>query len=243
LSPETVTGFFTASLLLALAPGPDNILVLTQSALYGRKTGILITLGLCTGLLGHTAAVVLGVAALIKSSALAFSILKLTGAAYLLYLAWKSVKPSESPEIKKSSSEAVSETEARSGLESGSSDKTRQDSDRFSSEKPQKTPESAWKLYTKGILMNITNPKVAMFFIAFFPQFVDPKAGNVNIQMVMLGLLFILATVIVFGSIALMAGTIKDILFGSEKTKRIIDWLAASVFAGLAVKLAVSEHF
>lgn len=220
MNPETVTAFFTASLLLAAAPGPDNILVLTQSAFYGRKTGILITLGLCTGLLGHTAAVVLGVAALIKSSALAFSILKLTGAAYLLYLAWKSVRPSVSSGIQESASE----------------------SDMSSSEKLRKTPESAWKLYTKGIFMNITNPKVAMFFIAFFPQFVDPKAGNVNIQMIMLGLLFILATVIVFGSIAMTAGTIKDILFESEKTKKIIDWLAASVFAGLAVKLAVSEN-
>lgn len=216
MNPETVLAFFSASVLLAIAPGPDNILVLTQSAFYGRRTGLLITLGLCTGLLGHTAAVVLGVAALVKSSAFAFGILKITGAAYLLYLAWKSVKPSRSTD--------------------GS-----QESCPSSDDKPEALHESARKLYTKGILMNITNPKVAMFFIAFFPQFVDTEAGNVSIQMLALGFIFIMATVIVFGSIAVMAGTIKDRLLGSAGARKIMNWLSASVFAGLAVKLAVSE--
>ena len=75
---------------MGLAPGPDNIFVLTQSALYGFRAGIVTTLGLMTGLFGHTAAVALGVAALFQTSEMAFTVLKCAGAAYLLYLAWLS---------------------------------------------------------------------------------------------------------------------------------------------------------
>lgn len=85
---STLTLFSSVSLLLALAPGPDNIFVLTQSALKGRLTGIVVTLGLCTGVTVHTSAVALGIAAVFQASTLAFNLLKYAGAAYLLYLAW-----------------------------------------------------------------------------------------------------------------------------------------------------------
>jgi threonine/homoserine/homoserine lactone efflux protein len=78
---ETLALFFAAAVGLAFAPGPDNIFVLTQSALYGRVAGLLVTLGLCTGLLVHTAAVSAGVSATFQTSALAFTILKVLGAA------------------------------------------------------------------------------------------------------------------------------------------------------------------
>ena len=81
--------FFLASVLLALAPGPDNIFVLTQSALYGRSSGIAVVFGLCSGLIVHSCAVALGVAVIFQTSAIAFSMLKLIGAAYLVYLAWR----------------------------------------------------------------------------------------------------------------------------------------------------------
>ncbi len=85
---ETVATFFAASVILALAPGPDNIFVLTQSALHGKISGLWVTLGLCTGLVVHTTAVVLGVAVIFQVSAVAFTLLKVVGAGYLLYLAW-----------------------------------------------------------------------------------------------------------------------------------------------------------
>ena len=91
---DTMGAFFAASVLLALAPGPDNIFVLTQSALHGKIPGLCVTLGLCTGLLVHTSAVALGMAAVFKASALAFNIIKILGAAYLLYLAWLSFRAS-----------------------------------------------------------------------------------------------------------------------------------------------------
>ena len=89
LSLSTVVLFFSAAILLALAPGPDNIFVLTQAALRGKAAGIFVTLGLCTGLIVHTTAVALGVAAIFQASMLAFNLLKYIGAAYLLYLAWQ----------------------------------------------------------------------------------------------------------------------------------------------------------
>ena len=84
--------FFAASALLALSPGPDNLFVMAQSAQYGRVAGLLVTLGLSTGLVVHTIAVVFGLAALVKASAIAFTVLKFIGAAYLLYLAWKAFR-------------------------------------------------------------------------------------------------------------------------------------------------------
>ena len=85
---ESAFAFLAVSILLSLTPGPDNIFVLTQSALYGKKSGVMITLGLCTGLIAHTAIVALGVAAIFQTSQIAFIILKTVGAVYLLYLAW-----------------------------------------------------------------------------------------------------------------------------------------------------------
>lgn len=92
LALETVSVFVLASLALTLAPGPDNIFVLLQSALHGRRIGIWVTLGLCSGLLVHTAVVAVGVAEVFQTSQLAFNVLKLLGAGYLLYLAWQAFR-------------------------------------------------------------------------------------------------------------------------------------------------------
>lgn len=88
-SSETLITFIIATVLLGLTPGPDNIFVLIQSALYGRKAGVIVTLGLCTGLVGHTLAVTLGLAAVFEVSVVAFTALKVLGAGYLIYLAWR----------------------------------------------------------------------------------------------------------------------------------------------------------
>jgi len=204
---ETLALFFAASVALALAPGPDNIFVLTQSALHGRIAGLFVTAGLCTGLVVHTAAVSLGVAAIFQTSTLAFTVLKFVGAAYLLYLAWQAFR--------------TGATEI-----SGSDGATRD-----------------WrKLYVRGVVMNITNPKVAIFFLAFLPQFADPHAGSLTLQMLIFGGVFIVATLLIFGSVAWTAGFFGDWLKGSKRAQAVMNRIAGTVFVALALRLAASER-
>jgi threonine/homoserine/homoserine lactone efflux protein len=207
LPGETLAAFFAASVLLALAPGPDNLFVLTQSALRGKGSGLVVTLGLCTGLIVHTTAVALGVAVIFQASALAFTALKLFGAGYLLYLAWQAFRAAATR----------IQTAGNGELSIG-------------------------RLYRRGILMNVTNPKVSIFFLAFLPQFADPARGSLTLQLLLLGGVFILATILVFGGIALLAGTLGEWLNRSEKSQRILNRVAGSVFVGLALKLATTER-
>ena len=204
---EALIAFFIASVLLALAPGPDNIFVLTQSALHGKLSGLLVTLGLCTGLIVHTTAVAFGVAVIFQASALAFTALKLCGAGYLLYLAWGAWRAGAE---KINSGSGV-------GLSLG-------------------------KLYRRGIIMNVTNPKVSIFFLAFLPQFADPARGSLTLQMVLLGGVFIIATILVFGSIALLAGTLGGLLARNDKAQIVMNRVASLVFVGLALKLATTQR-
>jgi threonine/homoserine/homoserine lactone efflux protein len=204
---ETSATFFLASFLLALAPGPDNIFVLTQSALRGRLAGLAVTLGLCTGLIVHTAAVTFGVAVIFQTSTVAFNVLKSLGACYLLYLAWKAFQAS-------ATSLAVGECSDLSSV----------------------------KLYQRGILMNISNPKVSIFFLAFLPQFADPARGLLTLQMIFLGGIFIIATILVFGGIALLAGTLGEWLSCSLKTRQIMNRMAGGIFIGLALRLLTTHR-
>jgi len=202
---ESLLTCLFASVLLALAPGPDNIFVLTQSALYGRREGILVNIGLCTGLILHTSAVAFGVAAVFQASAMAFTGLKIIGALYLIYLAWQSFSASAS-ELKSIKSSKLSGSQ----------------------------------LYRRGIIMNVTNPKVSIFFLAFLPQFAIPENGPVMQQIFILGLLFILVTLIVFCGIALLAGTIGNWLNQSPKAQIYLYRIAGTVFVGLAIKLVTA---
>lgn len=204
---EVVTVFFAASVALGLAPGPDNIFVLTQSALYGRVAGFIVTLGLCTGLLVHTTAVAVGVAAVFQASALAFTVLKMVGAGYLLYLAWQAFRA------------------GRSDLSDGETGEN-----------------SLRRLYRRGIIMNVTNPKVGIFFLAFLPQFADPTRGPLAVQMFLFGGIFIVATVLVFGSVAWGSGFLGEWMRRSSRAQTIMNRLAGTVFVGLALRLATTER-
>jgi len=207
LSTQTLLAFGMASVLLALAPGPDNIFVLTQSAMHGKASGLMVTLGLCTGLLVHTTAVAFGVAVIFQASALAFTALKLAGAGYLLYLAWQAFRASAA------------------SIKTGTNGQL-----------------NFAKLYQRGIIMNVTNPKVSIFFLAFLPQFADPARGPLTLQLICLGGVFILATVMVFGGIAWMAGSLGQWLIKNEKAQIIMNRVAGTVFVGLAVKLATTTR-
>lgn len=205
LSTETVTLFFAVSMGLALSPGPDNVFVLAESALNGRRAGLMVTLGLCTGLLVHSAAVAFGVAAVIKNTAYGFFILKLFGAAYLSYLA---------VQLFKTQAMTLRQTQ---------------------------TAVLPARLYRRGIIMNLTNPKVAIFFLALLPQFTDPEKGAMAVQLLTLGGIFIVATAVVFGSVAWFSGFLRERLFDSETAQNVLNRSAAVLFAGLAVNLLLTD--
>ena len=206
---ETLTAFFTTSVLLALAPGPDNLFVLTQSALHGKLAGLLVTIGLCTGLIMHTSAVAFGVAVIFQVSIIAFTMLKLFGAGYLLFLAWGAFR--------------APATQIKSEIGNGQGLRLKE-------------------LYWRGIIMNVTNPKVSIFFLAFLPQFADPARNSMTLQIIILGCVFILSTLLVFGTIALLAGMIRNWLVHSDKAQIIMNRVAGMVFIILALKLAITER-
>ena len=201
LSLETVIAFVLASVILSLVPGPDNIYVMTNSALKGWRVGFYTTLGLCTGLIGHTFLVAIGVSVIFQTSALAFNGLKIVGACYLIYLGWLSL---QSKELN------------ISGTGKDNSNRS---------------------YYITGVIMNLTNPKVALFFLVFLPQFVNISNDNVTIQVVLLGLLFILSALCVFSSIAFLGSFLEGYLKKSSSVNKNINKLAALVYFALAINL------
>jgi threonine/homoserine/homoserine lactone efflux protein len=203
---STLIYFLGASVALTIAPGPDNIFVLTQGIARGRKPAIVTALGMCGGISIHTTAAAFGVSAVFYSSVVAFNAVKYAGAAYLLYLACKTLKERSTVKLLK--------PDAR----------------------------SAAALFKRGFIMNVVNPKVAMFFLAFLPQFVSPGAGYFPLQMLLLGLIFMLQAVIIFCLIGYFSGGIGSFILARPKIAKYFDWLTAGVFASLGVRLALAER-
>ena len=207
---QTSLAFFSVAVLLALAPGPDNLFVPPPSPPGGRRAGFAVLAGLMLGVLVHTLAVALGLAALFAASASAFTVLKLVGAAYLVYLAWGAWW-------------------APAALVAGDA------------AAPVTAPP--WpRLMARGVLMNLSNPKVALFFLALLPQFVQAGSGPVALQMLWFGLLFILAATLVFGAVVLAADALRGRLARSPRAQRGLNRAAAGVFVALAARLALAER-
>lgn len=206
--------FVSVSLLLIIAPGPDIIFLLTQGVTRGPRAGFATAMGLAAGNLVHTTAAGLGVSVIFRASPLAFQALKIAGVGYLLFLAWKTVREAIRP-----AEDRVPETTA-TGLIVPS--------------------EANAALFWRGFLMNILNPKVALFFLAFLPQFTSPAWGPVGVQMVVYGVLFTLMVVVVFGTFGLLAGTMSHWMTGrrSGATARGFGWIVAFVYVALAARLA-----
>ena len=195
--------FLTASILLTLAPGPDILYLLTKSLADGAKSGIILACGLVSGIVFHTTLVMVGVAALIKSSATALLLLKIFGAAYLLFLAFGAFKSARAG--KKLS---LSRAGAKSSLSA---------------------------LYKRGILMNVLNPKVLLFFLAFLPQFVDLNGSS--LQILFLGVVFAAQALIIFSIIAIFAGRVRNLILRKKNIGQILNFVEAVVLALIAVGL------
>jgi threonine/homoserine/homoserine lactone efflux protein len=201
----TLALFAGAALALLLVPGPAVLYIVAQSVEQGRVAGLVSMLGIQVGGLVHVAAAALGLSALLVQSALAFSVVKYAGAAYLVYLGLRRLLAREQPA-------------AGGGRE----------------------PRALGRLFRQGIVVNVLNPKTALFFFAFLPQFVAPEAGSVGLQIAFLGVVFIAIALVSDGLYALAAGTAAGWLRGSERFLRTERWVSGSVLVGLGVTTAVS---
>jgi threonine/homoserine/homoserine lactone efflux protein len=224
--------FFIAALVIGIAPGPDNLFVLAQSATYGARLGFCIILGLCTGIALQICLLVLGVSALIAASPMAFFVIQCLGAAYLLYLAYKSFQ------VRAGTVDLDDKTGSAASCHPESSSRHPEGQSPEGSRPAEHGLPSARKLYLRGVIMNMTNPKVILFILSLIPPAVRlDRPIHPSLQTAIFGAEFIVATMIVFGSIALLAGTVKKYLLTSPKANRNLNWFSGCVFVLLAIAL------
>lgn len=196
---EILISFVGASMLLTLMPGPDILYVLMQSITNGKKYGIITALGLVSGIIIHTTLVAFGVSALIKQSENLFFALKVLGALYLLFLAYKTFKSEENIELNADVSTI-----------------------------------NLGKLYKRGFIMNVINPKVSIFFLAFFPGFLYSASQNTIIQFYVLGILFMLQALLIFTIVSILSGKFSTYLKTHKSFTKNIKWIKVFVFIAIA---------
>jgi threonine/homoserine/homoserine lactone efflux protein len=202
-SAQTLVLFAAAALALIVVPGPAVLYIVAQSIDRGRRAGLVSALGVATGGLVHVTAAAVGLSALLVSSATAFTVVKVAGAAYLIGVGLLTLlRRPEEPAL-----EAPRERRLR-------------------------------RVYGQGVLVNVLNPKTALFFLAFLPQFVDGDAGSVGVQIVVLGLLFVVLAVSSDSIWALAAGTASGWLRASRRFLAIRRYVSGAVFVGLGVLAA-----
>jgi len=200
MEPNNLIYFLTAAIMLTILPGPDMLFVIAQSISLGKKAGISVALGLCTGLIFHTIAAAFGISIIIYNSDVAFMILKYLGVVYLIFLAFMALKEST---INLNINWQINKIH----------------------------------LYRKGILMNLLNPKVLLFFLAFLPQFVDQSDGNVSLQMVSLGIIFIIQAIIIFSIVSILASKISEKLITNKKFAKYLKWIKAGILLFIGISL------
>jgi threonine/homoserine/homoserine lactone efflux protein len=204
---STLALFCAAALALIVVPGPAVTYIVTQSIDKGRRAGLVSALGIATGGLVHVTAAVVGLSALIASSASAFTVVKLVGAAYLVVLGIRRLF---------SKDDAPPEQSAE--------------------------PAEHSRLFVQGVVVNILNPKTALFFLAFLPQFIDPHRGSVALQAGILGAVFVAMAVVSDSSYAIAAAALSDRLRNSAKARRAQRWVSGTIFVALGATAALAKH-
>ena len=206
---ENYLGFMAASLLLSVTPGSDSMYIITRSVSQGNKAGMYSVLGVISGILVHTLLAALGLSILLANSPLAFIIVKYIGASYLCYLGFKML---------------TSKQDALLAEQLNENSKLAKTLDYF-------------KIYNQGMLTNTLNPKVALFFLAFFPQFVDPSYAHSTLSFLILGLTFAVTSLIWCMCLALLASRFSQKLRENPKIESILNKVSGVVFIGMGIKL------
>ena len=194
--------FLLAAFMLNIAPGPDMLYVIGRSVGQGRKAGIVSSLGVFVGCWVHILAAAFGIAALLRSSPMAFNLVRYAGAAYMVYLGIRMV---------------IQKTDLSS---------------------QQLKRESLASIFRQGAITNVLNPKVAIFFLAFLPQFIDARRGSVVLQILVLGLIFNVGGTLVNLAVAYAGGTLGDLLRRNQHVARVQRWFTGLIFIGLGLRLA-----
>ena len=198
--------FIAAALVLLITPGPAVLYIVARSIDQGRRAGLVSMLGVHAGTLVHVAAAAAGLSALLAASAMAFSVVKYLGAAYLVFLG-----------VRRLLDRTTSVTSRRPGH------------------------RHLRRAFLDGVVVNVLNPKTALFFLAFLPQFVMTARGDVGAQVLGLGLLFVGLGVITDGLYAVGAGTAAHWLRGNPQFVRSERWVSGSMYIGLGMAAAFSS--
>lgn len=200
--------FVASGVILNITPGPDTLYIIGRSAAGGRRAGILSVLGISSGALVHTVAAAVGLSALLASSATAFNVVRYAGAAYLIYLGLRLLM-------------------SRGDDPSAASDITTTPG-----------PRDNWAVYRQGVLTNVLNPKVALFCLAFLPQFVDPASPHRTLAFLALGLVFVLNGTIWCLGVAWFAAAASRTLRERRGAGRWLNRASGGLFIGLGVRVA-----
>jgi threonine/homoserine/homoserine lactone efflux protein len=208
-SPSTLAVFCAAALALIVVPGPAVTYIVTQSIDKGRTAGLMSAQGVASGGLVHVAAAVIGLSALLASSATAFTIVKLVGAVYLIAIGIRRLLARHEDAVEPAAEAA---------------------------------PGSPRKLFVQGAIVNVLNPKTALFFLAFLPQFVDPDRGAAWEQVAIFGFAFVLLAVLSDSTYALAAAALAGKLRASERARRIRRWITGGVFVVLGATAATAKR-
>ena len=198
--------FLLAALILLLTPGPAVLYIVARSLDQGRLAGFVSVLSIEVGNFGHVLAATLGLSAILVSSALAFSIVKYLGAAYLIYLGLRRL-------LTRAAAHPPTTFQR----------------------------QSLRRIFRQGVLVAILNPKTALFFFAFLPQFADASKGSVPLQLLTLGCLFVSMAIVTDGLYALLAGTVGRWLKGTRSFLRVERYVIGSVYIGLGVTAALAD--
>ncbi|MDR1529437.1 MAG: LysE family translocator [Burkholderiales bacterium] len=210
---ETLLLFLGAAILITLAPGPDNLMVISLGMARGRNAGIAFGVGCGFGCLSHTLLATLGVSAAIAASPSAFTALRIAGGLYLIWIGWQSLKPlfsKPSVETVDTGNRSLPSAFQQAGLPA---------------------------LFTRGLIANAINPKVIVFFLAFLPQFVDPARSHPALQLAVFGVIFTIQAALIFSVIGALAGALGERLARNHKIGLYLDRIAGLIFIGLGLRL------
>lgn len=204
-----IVAFIGISAALIVVPGPDMVLIARNTITGGHRTGFMTAAGTLVGVLVHAVAAILGLSAIIATSAAAFTALKLVGAAYLIYLGIQSFVMSRRSGV---------------GLESGSRTNTRVSGSGF----------------MQGVLTNVLNPKVALFFLTFLPQFIDPGEAVTGQTVLLAGIFWVMGAVWL-AFYTLLVGRISSLL-ARPRVAQVLQRMSAVILGGLGLRLAVERR-